>query len=89
MGLLPARRCAYSDAHALGAQPYLRTSVSNPNYPGRMKAIMQALRMVTRLMTNGLAGHSLGVWWTIWTRGDAWWAGQRAGGSGIVPQKGS
>jgi hypothetical protein len=49
--------------------------VSNPNYLGQMKAIMEALRMVTRQMTNGLAaglGHSLlEVWWTTWTRGDA------------------
>ena len=58
MGLLPDRQCVYSDALALGAQPFLRTSVSNPS---RMKAI--------RLMTNGMAGDSLlGVWWTTWTR---------------------
>jgi len=55
MGLLPDRRCVYSGAIALGAQPYLRTSVSNPSSLGQMKAIMQALRMDARLMTNGLA----------------------------------
>jgi hypothetical protein len=56
--------------------------VSNPSYLGQMKATMKALRMVTRLMTSGLAA---GVG-SIWTRV---MRSERAGGSGIVPQKGS
>lgn len=62
MGLLPDRRCVYSDDLTHIAQPYLRTSMSNPIFLGQMKAVLEALRMVTCLMTNGLAaGLELGV----------------------------
>ena len=57
MGLLPDRRCVYSDDLTHIARPYLRTSVSNLIFLGQMKAVMEALRVVTcpMPMTNGLA----------------------------------